>query len=141
MLSFAMPAPSSASPTSSRSTPPPIELAYTGLILVACFVFRDMTTSLAPASRRCADRSQPRRSVRHAARGRIRDAAPGRAPLMRPAIIARARVSFISAMTSDQRRDLPHEPALRHGDRQHRRRAEVGEYGYARGLCVGADTS
>src|SRR5256884_3484540 len=25
---------------------PPIELAYTGLILVACFVFRDMTTSL-----------------------------------------------------------------------------------------------
>jgi ABC-type sulfate transport system permease component len=25
---------------------PPIELAYTGLILVACFVFRDMTTSM-----------------------------------------------------------------------------------------------
>ena len=25
---------------------PPIELAYTGIILVACFVFRDMTTSL-----------------------------------------------------------------------------------------------
>ncbi len=48
---------------------PPIELAYTGLILVACFVFRDMTTSMrAGLAALSPDRSQPRRGVGEPAR-------------------------------------------------------------------------
>src|SRR6185295_9342434 len=46
MLSFAMPGTVVGIAYILAFNAPPVELAYTGIILVACFVFRDMTTSL-----------------------------------------------------------------------------------------------
>ena len=46
MLSFAVPGTVVGIAYIIAFNAPPIELAYTGIILVACFVFRDMTTSL-----------------------------------------------------------------------------------------------
>jgi len=46
LLSFAMPGTVVGIAYILAFNAPPIELAYTGIILVACFVFRDMTTSL-----------------------------------------------------------------------------------------------
>jgi iron(III) transport system permease protein len=111
---------------------PPIELAYTGIILVACFVFRDMTTSLraglaslaqidpsldeASATLRAGTSSTLRRVV---------------LPLIRPAIIAALGYSFISAMTSISAVIFLTSPRFDMATVNIVGRAEVGEYGYA----------
>src|SRR6266540_664906 len=80
---------------------PPIELAYTGLILVACFVFRDMTTSLraglAAMSQIDPSLDEASATLRSGSFATVRRII---VPLIRPAIVAALIVSFVSAMTS-----------------------------------------
>ena len=70
MLNFAMPGTVVGIAYVLAFNAPPIELAYTGLILVACFVFRDMTHEPARGPRRIEpDRPESRRGFRDAAGG------------------------------------------------------------------------
>jgi iron(III) transport system permease protein len=132
MLSFAMPGTVVGISYILAFNAPPIELAYTGIILVACFVFRDMTTSLraglaslaqidpsldeASATLRAGTSSTLRRVV---------------LPLIRPAIIAALGYSFISAMTSISAVIFLTSPRFDMATVNIVGRAEVGEYGYA----------
>ena len=132
MLSFAMPGTVVGISYILAFNAPPIELAYTGIILVACFVFRDMTTSLraglatlsqidpclddASATMRAGSLETLRRVV---------------LPLARPAIIAALVYSFISAMTSISAVIFLTSPRFDMATVNIVGRAEVGEYGYA----------
>ena len=59
---------------------PPIELTGTGLILVICFVFRNMPVGVrAGIADAEPDRQEPRRGLAHAGRALRHDRAPGRA--------------------------------------------------------------
>ena len=132
MLSFAMPGTVVGIAYILAFNAPPIELAYTGIILVACFVFRDMTTSLraglaslaqidpsldeASATLRAGTASTLRRVV---------------LPLLRPAIVAALGYSFISAMTSISAVIFLTSPRFDMATVNIVGRAEVGEYGYA----------
>lgn len=132
MLSFAMPGTVVGIGYILAFNAPPVELAYTGIILVTCFVFRDMTTSLragiaslsqidpclddASATMRAGSFETLRRIV---------------VPLMRPAIIAALIVSFISAMTSISAVIFLTSPRFDMATVNIVGRAEVGEYGYA----------
>jgi iron(III) transport system permease protein len=111
---------------------PPIELAYTGLILVACFVFRDMTTSLrAGLAALCQidpsldEASATLRSDSFATLRRVI------VPLIRPAIVAALVASFVSAMTSISAVIFLTSPRFDMATVNIVGRAEVGEYGYA----------
>jgi iron(III) transport system permease protein len=111
---------------------PPIELASSGLILVACFVFRDMTTSLRAGLAALAQidpsldeasatlRADSRRTLRRIV-----------LPLVRPAIVAALVYSFISAMTSISAVIFLTSPRFDMATVNIVGRAEVGEYGYA----------
>jgi iron(III) transport system permease protein len=132
LLSFAMPGTVVGIAYILAFNAPPIELAYTGIILVACFVFRDMTTSLraglaslsqidpclddASATLRAGSLQTLRRVV---------------LPLARPAIIAALIYSFISAMTSISAVIFLTSPRFDMATVNIVGRAEVGEYGYA----------
>ncbi len=132
MLSFAVPGTVVGIAYIIAFNAPPIELAYTGIILVACFVFRDMTTSLraglaalsqvdpclddASATMRAGSLVTLRRVV---------------VPLIRPAIVAALIVSFISAMTSISAVIFLTSPRFDMATVNIVGRAEVGEYGYA----------
>ena len=132
MLSFAMPGTVVGIAYILAFNAPPIELAYTGLILVACFVFRDMATPLRAglASLAQIDRSLDEASatLRAGAFSTLRRVV---VPLMRPAIIAALIVSFISAMTSVSAVIFLTSPRFDLATVNIIGRAETGEYGYA----------
>jgi iron(III) transport system permease protein len=132
MLSFAMPGTVVGIAYILAFNAPPIELAYTGIILVACFVFRDMTTSLRAglASLAQIDGSLDEASatLRTGAAGTLRRVV---LPLMRPAVIAALVYSFISAMTSISAVIFLTSPKFDMATVNIVGRAEVGEYGYA----------
>jgi iron(III) transport system permease protein len=111
---------------------PPIELAYSGLILVACFVFRDMTTSMRAG---LAAMSQIDPSLDEAS-ATLRARTPTTLrrvilPLIRPAVVAALIYSFISAMTSISAVIFLTSPRFDMATVNIVGRAEVGEYGYA----------
>jgi len=132
MLSFAMPGTVVGIAYILAFNAPPIELAYTGIILVACFVFRDITTSLRAglASLAQIDPSLDEASgtLRAGAFSTLRRVV---LPLMRPAIIAALIYSFISAMTSISAVIFLTSPRFDMATVNIVGRAEVGEYGYA----------
>ena len=132
MLSFAMPGTVVGISYILAFNAPPIELAYTGIILVACFVFRDMTTSLRAglASFAQIDRSLDEASatLRSTTASTLRRVA---LPLVRPAIVAALGYSFISAMTSISAVIFLTSPRFDMATVNIVGRAEVGEYGYA----------
>src|SRR6185295_1881356 len=132
MLSFAMPGTVVGIAYILAFNAPPIELAYTGIILVACFVFRDMTTSLRAglASLAQIDPSLDEASgtLRAGAFGTLRRVV---LPLMRPAVIAALIYSFISALTSISAVIFLTSPRFDMATVNIVGRAEVGEYGYA----------
>ena len=111
---------------------PPIELAYTGVILVACFVFRDMTTSLQAglAALRQIDPCLDEASATLRA-GSFTTVRRVLMPLIRPAIVAALVFSFISAMTSISAVIFLTSPRFDMATVNIVGRAEVGEYGYA----------
>ncbi len=111
---------------------PPIELAYTGLILVACFVFRDMTTSMRAglAALSQIDPSLDEASATLRA-GTFRTIRRVLLPLLRPAVVAALIYSFISAMTSISAVIFLTSPRFDMATVNIVGRAEVGEYGYA----------
>jgi iron(III) transport system permease protein len=132
MLSFAMPGTVVGIAYILAFNAPPIELAYTGLILVACFVFRDMTTSLRAGLATLAqidpsldEASATLRASATTTLSRVL------VPLMRPAIIAALVYSFISAMTSISAVIFLTSPRFDMATVNIVGRAEVGEYGYA----------
>jgi len=132
MLSFAMPGTVVGIAYILAFNAPPIELAYTAIILVACFVFRDMTTSLRAglASLAQIDPSLDEASatLRSASFATLRRVV---LPLMRPAIIASLVYSFVSAMTSISAVIFLTSPKYDMATVNIVGRAEVGEYGYA----------
>ena len=132
MLSFAMPGTVVGIAYILAFNAPPIELAYTGIILVACFVFRDMTTSLRAG---LATLSQIDPSLDDASAtlraGRLRTLRRVILPLARPAIVAALVYSFISAMTSISAVIFLTSPRFDMATVNIVGRAEVGEYGYA----------
>jgi len=132
MLSFAMPGTVVGIAYILAFNAPPIELAYTAIILVACFVFRDMTTSLRAglASLAQIDPSLDEASatLRTGSFATLRRVV---LPLMRPAIIAALVYSFISAMTSISAVIFLTSPKFDMATVNIVGRAEVGEYGYA----------
>ena len=132
MLSFAMPGTVVGIAYILAFNAPPIELAYTGLILVACFVFRDMTTSLRAglASLAQIDPSLDDASATMRA-GSLETLRRVVLPLLRPAIIAALIASFISAMTSISAVIFLTSPRFDMATVNIVGRAEVGEYGYA----------
>ena len=132
MLSFAMPGTVVGIAYILAFNAPPIELAYTGLILVACFVFRDMTTSLRAglASLSQVDHSLDEASATLRATS-FRTVRRVILPLLRPAIIAALVYSFISAMTSISAVIFLTSPRFDMATVNIVGRAEVGEYGYA----------
>jgi len=111
---------------------PPIELANSALILVACFVARDMTTSmragLAAMSQidPCLDEASA--TMRAPTPTTIRRIV---LPLIRPAVVAALVYSFISAMTSISAVVFLTSPRFDMATVNIVGRAEVGEYGYA----------
>ena len=111
---------------------PPIELAYSGLILVACFVFRDMTTSLraglAAMSQIDPSLDEASATLRSASFATLRRVI---VPLIRPAIVAALIMSFVSAMTSISAVIFLTSPRFDMATVNIVGRAEVGEYGYA----------
>jgi len=111
---------------------PPIELAYTGLILVACFVFRDMTTSmragLAALSQIDPSLDEASATLRAGTLTSLRRVI---LPLIRPAVVAALVYSFISAMTSISAVIFLTSPRFDMATVNIVGRAEVGEYGYA----------
>jgi iron(III) transport system permease protein len=111
---------------------PPVELAYTGLILVACFVFRDMTTSmragLAALSQIDPSLDEASATLRASTLTTVRRVI---LPLIRPAVVAALVVSFISAMTSISAVIFLTSPRFDMATVNIVGRAEVGEYGYA----------
>ena len=119
---------------------PPIELAYTGLILVSCFVFRDMTTSmragLAALSQIDPSLDEASATLRASTLTTIRrDCAAAD-----PASGGRcADLQLHQCDDVDQRRHLPDQPALRHGDRQHRRSRRGRRIRLRDRVRVGAD--
>ena len=132
MLSFAMPGTVVGISYILAFNAPPIELAYTGIILVVCFVFRDMTTSLRAGLASLAqidpsldEASATLRSGTFSALRRVV------LPLIRPAIIAALGYSFISAMTSISAVIFLTSPRFDMATVNIVGRAEVGEYGYA----------
>ncbi len=132
MLSFAMPGTVVGIAYILAFNAPPVELAYTGIILVACFVFRDMATSLRAglASLAQIDPSLDEASatLRTGTAGTLRRVV---LPLMRPAIIAALIASFVSAMTSISAVIFLTSPRFDMATVNIVGRAEVGEYGYA----------
>jgi iron(III) transport system permease protein len=111
---------------------PPIELAYTGLILVACFVFRDMTTGmragLAAMSQIDPSLDDASATLRAGTFTTLRRVI---LPLVRPAVLAALIYSFISAMTSISAVIFLTSPRFDMATVNIVGRAEVGEYGYA----------
>jgi len=111
---------------------PPIELAYTGIILVACFVFRDMTTSLRAGLAALAQidpsLDEASATLRSTTASTLRRVA---LPLVRPAVVAALGYSFISAMTSISAVIFLTSPRFDMATVNIVGRAEVGEYGYA----------
>ena len=132
MLSFAMPGTVVGISYILAFNAPPIELAYTGIILVACFVFRDMTTSLRAG---LAALSQIDPSLDEASATMRADSFTTLRrivlPLMRPAVIAALVYSFVSAMTSISAVIFLTSPRFDMATVNIVGRAEVGEYGYA----------
>ena len=111
---------------------PPVELAYTGLILVACFVFRDMTTSMRAGLAALAQIDPSLDEASATLRARTRTTVRRIIlPLIRPAIVAALIVSFISAMTSISAVIFLTSPRFDMATVNIVGRAEVGEYGYA----------
>ena len=111
---------------------PPIDLAYTGLILVACFVFRDMTAGLRAGLAALAqiDPSLDDASATlHA--GSLTTIRRVLVPLVRPAVVAALVYSFISAITSISAVIFLTSPRFDMATVNIVGRAEVGEYGYA----------
>ena len=111
---------------------PPIELAYSGLILVACFVFRDMTAGMRAGLAAMAqiDSSLDDASASLRA-GTVRTIRRVVLPLVRPAAVAALVYSFISAMTSISAVIFLTSPRFDMATVNIVGRAEVGEYGYA----------
>ena len=111
---------------------PPLELVYTGIILVLCFVFRDMTTAIRAglASLAQIDRSLDEAALTLRAGGftTLRRVV---LPLLRPAIVAALVYSFISAMTSISAVIFLTSPRYDMATVNIVGRAEVGQYGYA----------
>ena len=111
---------------------PPIELVYTGIILVLCFVFRDMTTAIRAglASLAQIDRSldEAAMTLRAGSFTTIRRVV---LPLLRPAVVAALVTSFISAMTSISAVIFLTSPRYDMATVNIVGRAEVGQYGYA----------
>ena len=111
---------------------PPIELAYTGLILVVCFVFRDMTTGMRAG---LAAMSQIDPSLDDASAtlraGTLTTVRRVLLPLIRPAVVAALIYSFVSAMTSISAVIFLTSPRFDMATVNIVGRAEVGEYGYA----------
>ena len=111
---------------------PPIELANSGLILVACFVARDMTTSmrtgLAAMSQIDPALDEASASMRASTTTTVRRVV---VPLIRPAVVAALIYSFISAMTSISAVIFLTSPRFDMATVNIVGRAEVGEYGYA----------
>jgi iron(III) transport system permease protein len=132
MLSFAMPGTVVGIAYILAFNAPPIELAYTGIILVACFVFRDMTTSLRAglATLSQIDPSLDAASATLRA-GTLRTVRRVILPLARPAVVAALVYSFISAMTSISAVIFLTSPRFDMATVNIVGRAEVGEYGYA----------
>ncbi len=132
LLSFAMPGTVVGISYILAFNAPPIELAYTGIILVVCFVFRDMTTSLRAglASLAQIDPSLDEASATMRA-GTFSTLRRVVLPLIRPAIIAALGYSFISAMTSISAVIFLTSPRFDMATVNIVGRAEVGEYGYA----------
>jgi iron(III) transport system permease protein len=132
MLSFAMPGTVVGIAYILAFNAPPIELAYTGIILVACFVFRDMATSLRAGA---ATLSQIDPSLDDASAtlraGSLLTLRRVILPLARPAVIAALVYSFISAMTSISAVIFLTSPRFDMATVNIVGRAEVGEYGYA----------
>ena len=132
MLSFAMPGTVVGISYILAFNAPPIELAYTGIILVACFVFRDMTTSLRAGLAALAQidpsLDEASATLRSTTASTLRRVA---LPLVRPAVVAALGYSFISAMTSISAVIFLTSPRFDMATVNIVGRAEVGEYGYA----------
>ena len=111
---------------------PPIELAGTGLILVCCFVFRDMTTSMRSGVA-VLSQIDPSLDEASATLGAGTFATIRRVllPLTRPAVVAALTYSFVSAMTSISAVIFLTSPRFDMATVNIVGRAEVGEYGYA----------
>jgi len=111
---------------------PPIELAYTGVILVTCFVFRDMTISmragLAALAQIDPSLDEASASLHASTLTSLRRVI---LPLIRPAVVAALVYSFISAMTSISAVIFLTSPRFDMATVNIVGRAEVGEYGYA----------
>jgi iron(III) transport system permease protein len=111
---------------------PPIELVYSGIILVLCFIFRDMTTATRAG---LASLSQIDRSLDEAAltlrAGSFTTVRRVVLPLLRPAIVAALVYGFISAMTSISAVIFLTSPRYDMATVNIVGRAEVGQYGYA----------
>jgi iron(III) transport system permease protein len=132
MLSFALPGTVVGISYILAFNAPPIELAYTGIILVVCFVFRDMTISLraglASLTQIDAGLDEASATMRAGSFETLRRVV---LPLMRPAIVAALVYSFISAMTSISAVIFLTSPRFDMATVNIVGRAEVGEYGYA----------
>lgn len=132
MLSFAIPGTVIGIAYILAFNAPPIELAYSGLILVACFVFRDMTASvragLASLSQIDPSLDEASATMRASSLTTVRRVI---LPLMRPAVVAALVYSFISAMTSISAVIFLTSPRFDMATVNIVGRAEVGEYGYA----------
>jgi len=111
---------------------PPVELANSGLILVACFVARDMTTSMRAglAAMSQIDPSLDEASATLRA-GTPRSIRRVLLPLIRPAVVAALVYSFVSAMTSVSAVIFLTSPRFDMATVNIIGRAETGEYGYA----------
>ncbi len=111
---------------------PPVELVNTGLILVCCFVFRDMTTSmragLAALSQIDPSLDEASSTLRAGTFTTVRRIV---LPLVRPAVVAALIYSFVSAMTSISAVIFLTSPRFDMATVNIVGRAEVGEYGYA----------
>ena len=111
---------------------PPVELVNTGLILVCCFVFRDMTTSmragLAALSQIDPSLDEASSTLRAGTFTTVRRIV---LPLIRPAVVAALIYSFVSAMTSISAIIFLTSPRFDMATVNIVGRAEVGEYGYA----------
>ena len=119
---------------------PPIELAYTGVILVACFVFRDMTTSmragLAALAQIDPSLDEASASLRAGTLTSIRRVI---LPLIRPAVVAALVYSFISAMTSISAVIFLTSPRFDMATVEYRRPRRSRRVRLRDGLRVGAD--
>ncbi len=132
MLSFAVPGTVMGIAYIFAFNRPPLELTYTAIILVLCFVFRDMTAGIRAglASLAQIDRSLDEAAATLRAGGLV-TLRRVILPLLRPAVVTALTYGFISAMTSISAVIFLVSPRYDMATVNIVGRAETGQYGYA----------